>query len=209
MMQSFGLLVGIANVLLGWMLAKKLWGDQIAIKVGWILALFPTMALYSILPLREVYATFFILVAMFGVVKWVKDDSLKSIFLAVFGFAAGTAFHGAVIVGGFIFSIFVFLRSFKKSLELFIVFRFNPKHLFILLLAIVFASLYLTNNIFIPKFGTFEDTLNLGRLQSEIKNRSIGKHPILNGQKLKNQVILFLRRLYVLSIFYFHHLFGM
>ena len=51
---------------------------------------------------------------MFGVVKWVKDDSLKSIFLAVFGFAAGTAFHGAVIVGGFIFSIFVFLRSFKK-----------------------------------------------------------------------------------------------
>ena len=72
------------------------------------------MALYSILPLREVYATFFILVAMFGVVKWVKDDSLKSIFLAVFGFAAGTAFHGAVIVGGFIFFQYLFFKKFKK-----------------------------------------------------------------------------------------------
>ena len=113
-MQSFGLLVGIANVLLGWMLAKKLWGVKLQLRLAGY-ALFPTMALYSILPLREVYATFFILVAMFGVVKWVKDDSLKSIFLAVFGFAAGTAFHGAVIVGG-IFSIFV-LRSFKKSLN--------------------------------------------------------------------------------------------
>ena len=188
MMQSFGLLVGVVNVLLGWMLAKKLWGDQIAIKVGWILALFPTMALYSILPLREVYATFFILVAMFGVVKWVKDDSLKSIFLAVFGFAAGTAFHGGVIVGGFIFSIFVFLRSLKKSLELFIVFRFNPKHLFILLLAIVFASLYLTNNIFVPKFGTFEDTLNLGRLQSEIKNRLVGEASYPEWTKIEKPI---------------------
>ena len=75
------------------LLARKLWDDNTAKKVGWTLSLFPTLVLYSVLPLREVYACFFLLLAIFGVVNWVRDDSLKSIGLASFGFIGGTCFH--------------------------------------------------------------------------------------------------------------------
>ena len=34
----------------------------------------------------------FLIVAMFGVVNWVRDDSYKSIFLAMFGFLGGLFF---------------------------------------------------------------------------------------------------------------------
>ena len=37
MMQAIGLLFGLGSVFLGWLLAKKLWDDRTANKVGWIL----------------------------------------------------------------------------------------------------------------------------------------------------------------------------
>ena len=60
MLQSIGLLLGVVSVLLGWLIAKRVWNNHAAIKVGWTLALFPSLALYSILPLREVYSSFFL-----------------------------------------------------------------------------------------------------------------------------------------------------
>ena len=41
MAQSISLLFGVGTVFLGWLLAKKIWGDLTANKVGWVLALFP------------------------------------------------------------------------------------------------------------------------------------------------------------------------
>ena len=86
-------------------LTKKLWGEDNAIKVGWILALFPTLILYSVLTLREVYSCFFILVAMIGVVNWVKFGGYKSIVLAMTGFIGATFFHGVLLIGGIFFLI--------------------------------------------------------------------------------------------------------
>ncbi len=69
LIQSFGLLFGVLSVLLGWLVAKKVWDKQAAKKAGWAFALFPSLALYSIIPLREVYSSFFLLVAMTGIVN--------------------------------------------------------------------------------------------------------------------------------------------
>ena len=55
MLQSVSLLFGMGSVLLGSILAHKIWGEKISIKVGWILALYPTLVLYSCLVLREAY----------------------------------------------------------------------------------------------------------------------------------------------------------
>ena len=59
MAQSLSLLFGLGAVFLGWLLAKKLWDNHTAKKVGWILALFPSLVLYSVLTLREIYVCFF------------------------------------------------------------------------------------------------------------------------------------------------------
>ena len=47
MAQSVSLLFGMGTVFMGWLLARKLWGDRVAAKAGWVLALFPTLILYS------------------------------------------------------------------------------------------------------------------------------------------------------------------
>ncbi len=174
MAQSISLFFGMGTVFLGWLLTKKIWDENTAIKVGWVLALFPTLILYSVLTLREVYSCFFILVAMIGIVDWIRTDSYKSISLAMLGFIGGIFFHGGIIIGGIIFLILIFLRSSKKVFNLLLNYRANPKHLFIILLSLIFLVFYFSNKIHIPKLGTFEDSINLSRLTNELGFRLKG-----------------------------------
>ncbi|MBE0505984.1 MAG: hypothetical protein IBX50_04580, partial [Marinospirillum sp.] len=60
MAQSVSLLFGMGTVVLGTLLAKEIWGVRTAIKAGWVLALFPTLILYSALVMREAYIWFFV-----------------------------------------------------------------------------------------------------------------------------------------------------
>ena len=82
MAQSMSLLAGMGSVFLGWKLANKIWDNRTAIKVAWFIALFPSLVLYSVLVLREVYIVFFLLVALYGVV-WIYAD-LMLILLEVY-----------------------------------------------------------------------------------------------------------------------------
>ena len=66
MAQSFSIF-GLGLVFLGWLLSKKLWNDNVASKVGWSLALYPTLVSYSVLVMREVYFSFFLILAVLGI----------------------------------------------------------------------------------------------------------------------------------------------
>ena len=55
MAHSFSILFGVASVFLGWLLAKKIWDNHTAIKVGWVIALFPSLVSYSVLTMRGLY----------------------------------------------------------------------------------------------------------------------------------------------------------
>ena len=44
--QSLSLLFGMGSIFLGWLLVKKLWNDNIAIRAVWLIAVFPTFVLY-------------------------------------------------------------------------------------------------------------------------------------------------------------------
>ena len=93
MAQSISLLLGMGCIFLAWNLAKKLWDKQTAKKVAWTTALFPSLVLYSVLVMREVYFCFFLLVALHGVCDWIKKETLKSFILAMSGFVGGIFFH--------------------------------------------------------------------------------------------------------------------
>ena len=174
MIQSIGLLFGIGSVLVGWLLAKRLWNNHVAIKVGWTIALFPSLALYSILPLREVYASFFLLVAMFGIVNWIKFGGYKSIFLAIIGFIGAIHFHGVLIIGSFIFLLIVGLSNLKKSLKLMLIGRIKPKALMIIILVLSIFIIYFTNNIAIPYIGDFEQITDMDWVKENINGRMRG-----------------------------------
>ena len=59
MAHSFSIFFGIASVFLGWLAAKKLWDDRTAIKIGWMIAIFPSLVSYSVLTMREFTLLFF------------------------------------------------------------------------------------------------------------------------------------------------------
>ena len=85
MAQSLSILLGTLSVLLSWILARKLWDNRTAIKVGWFVALFPSLILYSVLVMREIYVCFFLLITFYNLVNWNHTGSLKSFFLVIFG----------------------------------------------------------------------------------------------------------------------------
>ena len=179
--QSIGLFFGVISVFLAWFISEKIWDSQTAIKVGWIVALFPSLVLYSVLPLREVYQGFFLLVAFIGIFYWVKQDSNKYVLLATAGFIGATFFHGALILGGILFLLIVFLINVKKMFNSIIYSRLNIKAFLITILAVIILQFFFLNKIYIPKIGYFKD-LNLGFVLSELSARMVGDASMENGQ---------------------------
>ena len=117
MMQSIGIVFGLGSVFLGWYLSRKVWGDIVANRVGWVLAFFPSLVLYSVVTLREVYASFFLLVAIFGVLNWVKTTKYRYFISGLLGFIAAGFFHGALLIGGIILLIIFTYTNFKVFLD--------------------------------------------------------------------------------------------
>jgi 4-amino-4-deoxy-L-arabinose transferase-like glycosyltransferase len=173
MSQSLSLLFGVGSVFLVWFLAKKIWDDRTAIKVSWVVALFPSLILYSALPLREVYSSFFLLVAAVGIFYWTKTSSNYSIFLAIFGFVGAAFFHGPLILGNMVFLFIVLLSALKKTFKSLMSLRFNYKSFIIIFSSAIFFYFFFLNKIYIPKIGYFE-AINLGYFLGESKARMIG-----------------------------------
>lgn len=174
MVQSISLLLGIFSVLLSWLIVKKMWGDNAAKKAGWILALFPSLILYSILPLREAYNIFFLTLAIYGIVNWVEKDDVKSIIITLSGFVGASLFHAVLLVGGIIFLFFVGLQTLKKSFRLILIKRISIKNTIFLGLFVFYFALYFSNAIYIPYLGTFEQSIDLHWIKHNMTHRMTG-----------------------------------
>ena len=167
MIQSMSLFFGMGVVFLSWLFTKKLFNDRVAIKVGWVVALFPTMILYSVLMMREIFICFFFLVAIFGVINWVRTKSFISFILAIFGFFVAYFFHGGMVVGMMIFITIVTFYNLKLFFKLILNHRLRLFNLIFIVLGSIAFYMYFSNNISIPKIGTFEEILNLERLSKK------------------------------------------
>lgn len=164
MAKSFSLFFGICNVYLGWIVAKRIWDSNTAIKVAWIITLFPSLILYSVLIMREVYICFFLLIALNGIVSWFKTNSFISFIITILGFVGATFFHGAFIIGAMLFVGIIGFISFKNVFKNLLKFSINPKYFILFLVFLVGLFLYSTNRIIIPKLGHFEKSTQLKTL---------------------------------------------
>ena len=164
MAQSISLFLSILCIYLGYKITEILWNKNCAKKVAWLITLFPSLILYSVLIMREVYVCFFLLVAILGVVNWSKFKNLRSITLALFGFVAATFFHGAIIIGGLVFSFYVGFSSIKNFIKRITKSRVNIKLLFIALISLGVCIAYFLNLITVPYLGNFENSLDSSNL---------------------------------------------
>ncbi len=159
--ESISLLFGLGVVFLGWKLSNTLWDNITANKVGWILALFPSLILFSVLFLREIYICFFLLLALCGVVDWVKTERFKSIILALIGFGGATLLHGAMLIGALVFIGIVGIKNLKRLFKLLNNYRINLKNLMFLILFIFISGFYLSNKIEVPYLGNFKNSTSV------------------------------------------------
>lgn len=109
--QSASLFFGMGTIFLSYLATTKLWSDHAGVKVGWIVSLFPTQILYSILILREPYICFFLILGVYFFIIFLKEG--KNIFLIFFliSISITAIFHGAMIFGAFAIMIFVIFKS--------------------------------------------------------------------------------------------------
>ncbi len=165
---SINLLISMGTVILGLHISKKIWDRKISKKVGWVLALYPPLILYSSVVLREVYVWFFMLVAINFIINWSKTNDLKNIFFVLISFYILSLFHGPLLLGVF---AFLFIVIFQKLREIFLNswgLRIKIKDIFLLTIAFIIIINFLLGNINIPKVPSFDIKANL----FEIINRS-------------------------------------
>ena len=191
MAHSFSILFGVASVFLGWLLAKKIWDNHTAIKVGWVIALFPSLVSYSVLTMIEVYIIFFLLLGFYGIVNWVKFKDIKSIVLSIIGFLSATFFHGASILGLFIFLIIITLDGFKNSFNLLKYYKLNFKVLLIVIISSIILTSYFSSKISIPYLGNFSEMGDVEILENVINTRMKGDAAYPEWTKINSNIEYF------------------
>ncbi len=165
---SINLLISIGTVILGWHLSKKLWNSATAKKVGWILALYPSLALYSSVVLREVYVWFFMLLAINFMINWIKTNDLKNIFFVLISFYILSLFHGPLLLGAFVFLFIVATKKLKEIYLNSIRLKIKIKDILILSIALTLITSFLLGSVNIPKLPSFD----FSQIFFEITNRS-------------------------------------
>jgi hypothetical protein len=178
MAKSMSLFFGMGSVILSWLVAKKLFNNNIiALKVGWVVALFPSLILYSVITMREAYVSFFFLIAILGVISWFRDEDFRSIILAISGFVLSSFFHGGMLLGVIFFFTVILFFSFKKFLNLFKQLKINKKNLIIIIISLLIMTFYFTNKFAIPKIGTFESAIELKFVINKVFHKGDSSYP--------------------------------
>ena len=164
MAKMFSVGFGTATVFLIYRLTLILWGSRTALKVGWFTTFFPTLILYSAIIMREVYVIFFLTYALISCVNFIDKYKFIYFLKSFFGFFVTALFHGPMILGFFVFLIYVFFLILKKN-NYFI--RFKKKNIyFIFLLPLILIPIvtFFLGYYEIPKIGHFN---NIGDLKTE------------------------------------------
>ncbi len=166
MAKMFSVGVGTGAIFLIYRLSLILWGSRTALKAAWFATLFPSFILYSSLILREVYVVFFLTYALIGCVNFISKKNFFYFIQSFFGFLIAALFHGPLILGFFIFLIYIFLKILKEN-NYFI--RFKKKKLYLIfLLPILLLPIitYLMGYYSIPKIGNIS---NFGNIKDKDK----------------------------------------
>ena len=141
LLQSISVLTGVIGVYFTWYLARELWDRKVAIKAAWVMALFPTVVMYSAIPLRETYAVLFFLIGSIGIVHCYGGKKFQGILLAMLGFLCASFFHGGMAIGLFAFLFFIGLKNLLRTSILLCRMKISIPTLLISLIAVsVFVS---------------------------------------------------------------------
>jgi hypothetical protein len=219
LMQSLSVMAGVASCYLGYRLAESIWDKQAAIKTAWIVALFPTLAMYSALTMREAFISCATLFALLHIVRWRISHRNKSLFLGVLGFIFAGFFHGAMLVGGLVIAALVAAAAFSDSLRSLLKGRIKPIALILLATSAVAVYGSLADWWSIPyiSFSNRPASLEAAISHSAISARGTAAYPtwlmtqdhLFYIAMMPIRVIYFLGAPFVWDITLYSHLIGL
>ena len=156
MAKSISLALALSSIYISYLLCLEIYGEKSAIITAFIVALFPTHILYSVITLREMYVVFFLIISLSGIVKFIKKKSFSAFLQIFIGFYITSLFHGPVVIGFFIFLIYLIIEmSYKEILELKKL-KVNIFPILIIILFFIPIILFTNNYIAIPYIGNYE-----------------------------------------------------
>jgi hypothetical protein len=169
LIQSLNVMAGIGSVYLAYRLAKSIWDDSAAIKTAWIVALFPTLIMYSAVTLREAFIIFFVLYASLNIVRWSQSGSLGALFLGFLSFVFAGFFHGGMILGALILAAILVVIKLREVRGLLLKGRFKPSTLFFLAIGLAAIVPYLLGFFVIPYIGDIARATSVDALISHAR----------------------------------------
>jgi 4-amino-4-deoxy-L-arabinose transferase-like glycosyltransferase len=199
--QSISVTLGTVSVYLVYYLCLLLWHQRSAQKAAWVAAIFPTLVLYSSQTLREPYIVFFLLLAMIGIAKFIIYKNFFSFIQAIASFYILSLYHGAAVIGGLVFLVYVIFYLIKKQLIILNRFKINIFSFLFLVSLFIPVILFLNNNLVFSYLGTFSNLINLDHLKfvSNVGITASAAYP--NWLFVNNNYELFLK--IIVKIFYF------
>ena len=201
MSRSLSVALGTASVYLVYQLCLLLWDHRSATRAAWVMAIFPSLILYSSLALREVYIVFFLLLGLISILKFVRKKTITLFFKIMTYFFILMLFHGPMVLGGFIFLFYLFLSLVKKQLIMANSLKVNISSFFFIIVSAISLILYLTNQFSIPYIGHFHALLNLDLVIPKINNYLIGAASYPSWLVINNNLEFFPKS--IIKIFYF------
>ena len=201
LLESFGIIISLISVILVFRISFLVSGDLKKSKQSTaIFAFFPTIILYSVIILREVYIVFFILLISLFIVKWLKSNKIKFALVSLLLFVPLYFLHGGLLVGAGMVFIILNYSSLKDIYN-----SFKNNQLLIPQLVFVFFALFVIvimamklSTLNIPYFGSANQILTLSRIffQAEVTNLGGSAYPSwLIPSSLSSFVLLIIPRL--------------
>lgn len=96
--QSINAMLGSLTVLVVYRIALQLWGAVPAVRAAWIAAVFPTLALYSAVALRETPVVLCFALGLDQLLLWIRGRGIGHFFGSIAFIVVAAMFHGGMIV---------------------------------------------------------------------------------------------------------------
>ncbi|MDP6583912.1 MAG: glycosyltransferase family 39 protein, partial [Anaerolineales bacterium] len=163
LLQSISVFVGVLSVYATWLLGSEVWGERAGRRAAWVMALFPTVVMYSALPLREAYLVCLLMFGLVWVARWSREGKVRQAIWAFVLFGVAIFFHGSAFLVAFGFMMVITSKIFWRGGQSFIRGRLHLTALVGLVVvggSILFWGL---SGTYVDKLGRLTDIVDLER----------------------------------------------
>jgi hypothetical protein len=170
-LQSLSVGAGVAVVFFSYKISTKIWDIKSSKRVALLVAIFPSLVLYSSIIMREMFILLFILISYYYLIDYFSEFKVKinNLFFALVSFTIAGSLHGLALiflVGFFFTAIYFCMRGFIKC---------KIKYKFLLIpLFVVLLFIFEYFEFYIPYVGNLDKITNIDTYIQASNNRLLG-----------------------------------